>query len=118
VNPSNRTALVIDDDKDANELVCDLLKMRGINVLTVATRDQALPYLDQLPGLILMDCQMPGMSAADFMLVARSKRPVPVILITARADGPEKARSLAVTRFFPKPFNVKDLADAAEDLLK
>jgi DNA-binding response OmpR family regulator len=117
LSPS-KTALVIDDEADIKELVRDVLEMRGIRVLTAETRDNAIPLLDQSPDLIVMDCQMPGMSAANFLQVARKDREVPVILITALANGADKAKALNVTRFIAKPFEIATLATAAEELLK
>jgi DNA-binding response OmpR family regulator len=118
VSLSPKVVLVIDDDKDTNELMCEVARMRGLSVLSAETRTEAVPLLDQSPDIVLMDCQMPGMSAADFLQVVRQKKAIPIILVTAVSDGLEKAERLKVEKYFAKPFDVAALGDCVEALLK
>jgi two-component sensor histidine kinase len=53
-------ALIVDDDRDARELVTEVLRSRGAYVRAVASAEECLTALDQeVPDVILSDIAMP-----------------------------------------------------------
>jgi two-component system, OmpR family, response regulator CpxR len=83
-----QTILVVDDDADTRDAMCELLSLYGYRV---ACADNGLAALDQIqtwqapPALILLDLCMPVMDGQTFLLRARQDRRVknmPIIVIT------------------------------------
>jgi CheY-like chemotaxis protein len=80
--------LLVEDDPDTRDALHDVLTEAGYLVECVANGQEALELVDgqPAPAAILSDIQMPGMDGTE--LAARmSRRCVPVILLSGRADG-------------------------------
>ncbi|HMH56174.1 MAG TPA: response regulator [Gemmatimonadales bacterium] len=83
----NRLALVVDDDAEAVELATDILRQRGFEVLQAFGGSDGLALaLDRLPGLIVLDLSMPGMSGFTVAQQLRANprtRHTPILVSTA-----------------------------------
>lgn len=84
-------ALVIDDDPEARDLVCQILHDANIQCHTAVDGNAGISHLQQtekqLPDLILLDLMMPGMDGFE-MLAEIQKIPewaaIPIIIVTAK----------------------------------
>jgi CheY-like chemotaxis protein len=87
------TALVVDDDPGARELMSMTLKAvdERIQVLTAADGAAALALMrNSAPDLLLLDVIMPGMSGWDVLAAKQDDdvlRAVPAIMVTAQDVG-------------------------------
>ena len=83
----NKLALVVDDDAEAVELATDVLRQRGFEVLQAFGGSDGLALaLDRLPGLIVLDLSMPGMSGfivAQQLRANPRTRHTPILVSTA-----------------------------------
>ena len=83
----NKLALVVDDDADAVELATDVLRQRGFEVLQAFGGSDGLALaLARLPGLIVLDLSMPGMSGFTVAQQLRADprtRHTPILVSTA-----------------------------------
>jgi PAS domain S-box-containing protein len=83
----NKLALVVDDDADAVELATDVLRQRGFEVLQAFGGSEGLTLaLARLPGLIVLDLSMPGMSGFTVAQQLRADprtRHTPILVSTA-----------------------------------
>jgi PAS domain S-box-containing protein len=83
----NKLALVVDDDADAVELATDVLRQRGFEVLQAFGGSDGLTLaLARLPGLIVLDLSMPGMSGFTVAQQLRADprtRHTPILVSTA-----------------------------------
>lgn len=61
---SRGTVLVVDDDRDVRDSLCDILADAGYQAVCVGNGDEALAYLNRhdRPAAILLDLFMPVMS--------------------------------------------------------
>ena len=105
--------LIIDDDEDVRDFLCQALQDEGYEVSTAADGLTALELLGQVrPQLILLDALMPMMDGWDFM-VARSHHPqqarVPVIALSAVGNAAESLRRVGADDYLAKPFELEDL---------
>jgi CheY-like chemotaxis protein len=83
--------MIVDDNRDDIEITRAALEEIGRKEKVEAALDgeQALRYLREckdLPGLILLDLKMPGMSGFDCLREIRADerlRPIPVIVVTS-----------------------------------
>jgi signal transduction histidine kinase/AmiR/NasT family two-component response regulator len=92
--------LVVDDERDARDLVEHLLRDCGAEVLAVASGAQALAELPLFaPDVLVSDIGMPGMDGLELIrhireLPATPGGQVPAIALTAFARSEERTRSL------------------------
>lgn len=111
--------LVIDDDSDGREALCDLLEMLGYRVECFANGQEALNYLHETsptPKLILLDLYMPVMDGWEFMRrmhLDPSIADLPVIVLSA-IDRPRARYARAILQ---KPVNVRELVDTVNEIM-
>ena len=86
VEAGGRLVLVVDDDHDFQEIVAKHLARSGWGVDTADSAEAAFARcLEQLPAVILMDVQMPGLGghqACTNMKAAALTAEVPIILMS------------------------------------
>jgi len=94
--------LVVEDDLDLGETVCEVLKMSGYRAAHATDGLVALQMLGQgegLPDLILLDLMMPrmdGWAFRDAQLRDKKIKDIPVVVLSAMGEisKPIKADSL------------------------
>lgn len=112
---NNATILVVDDTPANLEVITETLASAGYTVATAISGERALKRLNiQVPDLILLDVQMPGMDG--FETCAQLKNDpktanIPVIFITALSDIGSIVRgfSLGAVDYISKPFQELEL---------
>ncbi|MES9834619.1 MAG: response regulator transcription factor [Candidatus Thiodiazotropha sp. LLP2] len=110
------TVFVVDDDEEVRSALKLLFESVGLPVICFAS---ALEYLDRfdgsLPGCLVVDIRMPGMSGLD-MQEKLSEYPIfpPVIIITGHGDVPMAVRAVqaGAVDFIEKPFRDQILLDS------
>ncbi len=123
-----RTVLVIDDDSDIRELVAWKLAQAGYAIFSASDGAEGLAATvagdadRRPPDLILVDWMMPKMTGIE---VCRSVRAnavtsrIPVILLTANAEGAEVESGFAagVDDYIVKPFSPRELLGRIQAVL-
>ncbi|HEY7489348.1 MAG TPA: response regulator transcription factor [Streptosporangiaceae bacterium] len=116
--PSNPLAdlrgriLVVDDDPTVAEVVTGYLDRAGYVVEQAVDGPSALRCAaDRAPDLIVLDLMLPGMSGLDVCRALRGDSPVPVIMLTARADEDDRilGLQLGADDYVTKPFSPREL---------
>jgi len=101
-------ALIIDDSELAVEYAADALKAAGFEVVTrTSAIGTSAVILREKPDIVLVDCNMPGMSGPDFVASLRRHpklRKTVVLLYSERtAEELEKAaRICGADGYIPK----------------
>ena len=118
VQKSTQRVLVVDDDQDIRDALCELLRDEGYEVIAVANGEEALTYLKagNLPCVILLDLMMPVMDGWEFRRQQTSDpelSKIPVIVITAA--GGLRARSIAVEKVLAKPLHLEQVLDVLHE---
>ena len=117
-NSGQKSVLVVDDDEDVRELLCDLLIHEGYRVAGAQDGAAALEHLvsGPPPNVVLLDLTMPKMDGYEF-LERRAADPrlrdIPVVVIsgTTRAHRVPFPGEYAVTAVLPKPLQPTLLFD-------
>jgi CheY-like chemotaxis protein len=113
---AKQSVMVVDDDDDIRTTIASLLNQRGYPVLSAVEGEEALGLLRgtaTLPGLILLDLMMPGMSGESFRSAQLSDpelATVPVVVLSGAGKLSEKAGQLGVEAL-QKPIALSDLLD-------
>jgi CheY-like chemotaxis protein len=116
--------LVVDDDADHCELISKVLTRQGHHVACALNGWEALLVLDSSNvDLIILDLMMPGMDGATFLGIMRNdkrRKHIPVIAVTALAEGPlaSRVRALDVKKVFRKAeYELSELVESVHQNL-
>jgi PAS domain S-box-containing protein len=89
--PTERIALIVEDDDEAADLIRILLEAEGFTVLRSVSAEAALQLAPQQTlSLITLDILLPGIDGWEFLLNIRENATlahVPVVIISAVAEG-------------------------------
>jgi CheY-like chemotaxis protein len=96
VSKELRTVLIVDDFDDTRLLLRTWLERRGFRVVEAENGLQAIDRTDtELPDLIIMDMQMPGLDGLSATRrIRKSHDSVPILAVSAY--GAEQYRDLAL----------------------
>ena len=113
--------LVVDDEPTVREVVVSYLRRDGHTVSEAADGPTALGLLDtDPPDLVVLDMMLPGVSGLDILRRIRAAGDVPVIMLTARADEPDRVAGLELGAddYVVKPFSPRELAARVNGVLR
>ena len=111
------TILVIDDDADLRETLCDVLEIAGHVARSARNGVEALQFLRDDPrvDLLVLDLMMPVMTGWEFravQLADAALAAIPVVVMTAAADLSKSP--IAAAQILSKPVPMKTLLAAIE----
>jgi PAS domain S-box-containing protein len=105
--------LAVEDEPEVLDVVRAMLTHAGHAVVTAASGREALELFAREPvELVITDLGMPGMTGLALAAEIKSRRAVPVILLTGWAEELEEGTTGAVDVVVAKPFNRERLLDA------
>jgi two-component system, OmpR family, response regulator MprA len=115
--------LVVDDERAVRDSLRRALELEGYQVELAEDGEQALRRLElePSPDAVILDVLMPG---ADGLEVCRqlraSGKPVPVLMLTARAEIDSRVAGLdaGADDYLPKPFALAELLARLRALLR
>ncbi|WP_374683766.1 phosphate regulon transcriptional regulator PhoB [Accumulibacter sp.] len=116
--------LVVEDDKGIQELLRFTLLRGGYEPLCADSAEQAETLLrETLPELALIDWMLPGKSGLALIGRLRGEvrtRGLPVILLTARGEEPDRVAGLegGADDYIVKPFSPKELLARVQAVLR
>ena len=115
--------LIIEDNPDNMELAVFLLESAGHTVLSASDAEAGLALArEQLPNLILMDIQLPGMDGLKATALLKqddATRNIAVIALSALAMKGDEERILAAgcDGYIAKPMGVRKFQSTIAELL-
>lgn len=111
----HKNVLLVEDDLALQEALVDTLELNGYKVRTADSAEQALLAVqEQIPGLILSDVQLGGISGLQLLTsLQRQGYDIPVIMMTAYAqvDDAVKAMRIGAVDYLSKPFATEQLLE-------
>ncbi len=120
---ANELILIIEDNEKNRKLVRDVLRVKGYKTIEAETAEEGIRLaIEQLPALILMDVQLPGMDGITALkqLKAHARtKSIRVIAVTASAMTYKRQTMLAegFDGYQSKPISVKDFLGEIERVL-
>lgn len=111
--------LIVDDDVAVCEGLKVVLELEDFEVLTSGDAALAVRQVRDLsPALVVIDCNMPGMSGIQATELIRAvPSDVPIIGISAETRREEEMRKAGVSVFLPKPLDMARLTEIIGALL-
>jgi CheY-like chemotaxis protein len=124
-DPERRRAaiLVVDDQRDARDMVAEYLSFRGFTVETATDGLEALDLAVRVhPAIILMDLTMPrmdGWEATRRLKADARTNHIPVIALSAHSptDADQRAQAAGCDDYIAKPCDLDHLAGVLRVLL-
>lgn len=106
-----KTILIIEDDKDINEMLQKVLKLNGYNIKSAYSGTEALLIHNNDIDLIILDLMLPGKSGEEIISELKKIKNVPVIVTSAINDIDAKLDlfNLGADDYVTKPFNNDEL---------
>ncbi|MFH0822700.1 MAG: response regulator transcription factor [Pseudomonadota bacterium] len=109
----NSGILLIDDDPDILTILKDNLELDGYSVYTASTGREGIGLFETVnPRLIILDLSLPDIDGIQVCRRVREKCDVPIIMLTARDQVPDKVLGLesGADDYIVKPFDYLELA--------
>lgn len=113
--------LVVDDDRNINELLRLYLEKEGYSVAsTYDGADAIKKFEDHKPDLVLLDVMLPGMDGWQVCREIRKRSEKPVIMITAKGETFDKVLGLELGAddYIVKPFDAKEVVARIKAVLR
>jgi DNA-binding response OmpR family regulator len=103
--------IVVEDDSDIASLMSEILEAEGYAPVAVSDAVGIDEHLDPRPDLVVLDLRLTRDGAANILtkLRAHGMGDVPVLLLSAASDLPERARELGIKSYLAKPFELDEL---------
>ena len=111
---ANGDVLVVEDDREINELVCAYAQIAGFAPRSALNGTEALDQVRRRrPSLIVLDLMLPDLDGFEVCRRVRdeasaSGRPIPVIIILTALDGEKSRRQgfeCGAVDYLTKPFD-------------
>jgi len=119
---SDATVFVVDDDSSTRELLAWLMKRHGLRAEVFPdARSFLKSYRPEMPGCLVVDLDMPGMSGLDLQQCLKQRGvEIPVLFLSGRADVPKAVKAVreGAIDFIEKPFDYRRVVALVEDCLK
>jgi two-component system, OmpR family, phosphate regulon response regulator PhoB len=118
------SVLVVEDDMGIQELLRFTLEQAGYHTHCADRAEAALRLLtDALPDLVILDWMLPttsGLQLARQLRADPRTRQLPIIMVTARGEEPDKVAGLdgGADDYIVKPFSPKELVARVQALLR
>ena len=114
--------LIVDDEPDTITILRDRLEMDHYDVITASSGSAALEQIDrELPDLVLLDIQMPGMDGLETLAQIHQRYPgLLVTMLTAHGSIQRavEATKLGAYDFLEKPFKSEHIKKKVDKALE
>ncbi len=114
------TALIVEDEPEANKLLAMLLQLRGYQTVSAYRGAEALDKIrDHSPDVVFLDLMLPDMDGYDVCRALKTPEgvsAVPVVIVTARLTAENRIESFeaGADDYIPKPYTPDQIFEALE----
>ena len=109
---SQKTVLVVDDEKPIVDILVYNLKTEGYNTLEANDGEEAVRLvIEKKPDLVLLDIMLPKMDGLTVCKKIRHNYNIPIIMLSAKDEEIDKilGLELGADDYITKPFSVREL---------
>ena len=120
----SKKVLVIEDEKDIQELLEHYLRREGFQVQSAGDGEAGLRKVKQEKfDMILLDLMLPRMDGLEVCRILRSQpstAPIPLIMVTAKGEEVDRVvgLELGADDYITKPFSPRELVARVKALLR
>jgi len=118
------TALIVEDEPEANKLLGMLLRLRGYQTESAFTGEEALQLVAKAqPDVIFLDLMLPDINGYEICKILKSSRGtslIPLVIITARIADENRIESFCIGAddYISKPYTPDRIFQAVEQAVR
>ena len=103
--------LVVEDDKEINNLICESLKKENYNIIQAFNGNDAIEKYNENIKLIILDLMLPYIDGIEVLRIIREKSNLPVIILSAKEEETDRiiGLSMGADDYMIKPFSLREL---------
>ncbi|MGO4406215.1 response regulator transcription factor [Bosea sp. RAF48] len=121
-SPSPPLVVIVDDDPAVRESLDSLIRSVGLATRLFGAPAELLQgSLPDVPGCIILDVRLPGISGLDFQdQLTRQGIALPIVFMTGHGDIPMTVRAMkaGAVDFLSKPFRDQEMLDAVTSAIE
>jgi DNA-binding response OmpR family regulator len=112
------TALIVEDEPEANRLLSMLVQFRGYRTESALTGNEALAKIDrESPDIVFLDLMLPDINGYEICETLKKDKAtalIPVVIVTARVAVENRIQSYCVgaDHYVPKPYTPEQIFQA------
>lgn len=113
--------LIVEDDNEINNLLNNILKDKGYNVVQAFSGTEAMIYINNNEfQIILLDLMLPGLSGEEIIQKVREKYNAAIIVLSAKDSIESKVNALhlGADDYVVKPFDITEILARVEANLR
>ena len=117
----SKNILIVEDDADAAEVLEAYLRRENYTVRVAADGPSGLEQAERWqPDLILLDVMLPGLNGTEVLAKIRRSSDVPVIMLTAMGDTPDRIGALryGADDYVVKPYHPGEVVARVQAVLR
>ena len=115
------TVLLVEDEHSIGAMTRSYLGRNGYRVIWVRSGEEALAEIDRHPvRIVVLDIRLPGMDGFDVARTLRARSEVPILMLTARDEEPDRVAGLELGAddYLTKPFSPRELVARMKAVLR
>ena len=113
--------LLIDDDKELNQLLCEYLTNEGFEVISAYDGEVGIQLATQEQfSAIVLDVMLPVYNGFEVLKMLRKTHQTPVVMLTAKGDTVDRVIGLEIGAddYLPKPCDPRELVARIRAILR
>ena len=116
----NINILVVEEDREINNLVSHALKREGYNIIQAFDGKEAMEKHNNNIKLVILDLMLPFIDGLEVLRRVRELSKVPVIILSAKDEETDRVigLSLGADDYIIKPFSTRELVARAKANLR
>jgi DNA-binding response OmpR family regulator len=115
------TVLLVEDERKLRDLIRSYLERAGLAVMSTGSGAEAISLAASAePNLMILDLGLPDVSGETVAAEVRDARPVPILMLTARAAEEDRIAGLELGAddYVTKPFSPRELVLRVQAILR
>lgn len=122
--PICKLVAVVDDEPDTNEMIAEMIRLSGHEVLRCLDGRSAVKLISkEIPDLVVLDVMMPDLSGMDVLRFMRSDprlKHIPVLLLSARSrpEDIQEGMRAGAALYLTKPVTFGEVKSALQSLIE
>jgi CheY-like chemotaxis protein len=114
--------LIIDDNKDICDLLLNILLSEGLEATICSNPLEAKNIIEQVnPHLVITDMLMSGVDGRTLTKEIKCNprtKDIKIMMMSAHPDAQKESEKVGVDDFLAKPFEIDQLVEKVQNLLK
>lgn len=113
--------LIIEDNKEIADILCDFLRVEGYSVKVCDTGEQGIIFFEQEKAkLVILDIMLPNIDGFSVCKKIREHSNTPILIISAKTEKEDKLSGLILGAddYIEKPFDIDILTAKIQGIFK